>query len=108
MKSTIYYFLHFNPTALPVAATSISCFTDMVDGYFWSIFAHCECSLTSEGYPRGRAQWYRDDGGQIVGGPGPFLYLMYDKDSEWTIIVYLSPSSSSSSSSCYRSVLHIG
>ena len=42
--------------------------------------------MTSEGYPRGRAQWYRDDDGQRV-APGPFLFVVYDKNSEWTIIV---------------------
>ena len=80
IKSTVCYFLHFNPTVLPVAATSMSCSPDMVDGYFRSKSARCTCSLSSEGYPRGTAQWYRE-GGQTVAA-GSVLDVTYDKNSE--------------------------
>ena len=52
----------------------------MVDGYFRSKSVRCTCSLTSEGYPKGRAQWYKEDG-QTVGAGGA-LDVTYDKNSE--------------------------
>ncbi|GFO46649.1 hypothetical protein PoB_007315400 [Plakobranchus ocellatus] len=47
-------------------ASSYTCSTEMIQGYFNGKSASCTCSFTSDGYPKGQAQWYR--GNQRVPG----------------------------------------
>ncbi|GFN93546.1 kin of irre-like protein 1, partial [Plakobranchus ocellatus] len=58
-------------------ASSYTCYTEMIQGYFNGKSARCTCSLTSDGYPKGQVQWYR--GSQIVPGvSGGVLDLSFD------------------------------
>ncbi|GFN98436.1 neural cell adhesion molecule 1 [Plakobranchus ocellatus] len=60
-------------------ASSYTCSPEMIQGYFNGKSARCTCSLTSNGYPKGQAQWYR--GGQTVPGvSGEVLDLTFDRD----------------------------
>ncbi|GFO27303.1 hypothetical protein PoB_005380800 [Plakobranchus ocellatus] len=61
-------------------ASSYTCSTEMIQGYFNGKSASCTCSLTSEGYPKGQAQWYR--GRQTVPEvSGRVLDLSFDSSS---------------------------
>ncbi|GFR71094.1 hypothetical protein ElyMa_000344100 [Elysia marginata] len=61
---------------------SHSCLTSMEQGYFIGKSTRCTCRATSDGYPRGSAQWYK--GGQTVGSNGD-LDITYNKNSESVI-----------------------
>ncbi|GFO46603.1 hemicentin-2 [Plakobranchus ocellatus] len=52
------------PEILDIPKASYSCSPEMIQGYFNGKSASCTCSLTSNNYPKGQAQWYR--GSQIV------------------------------------------
>ncbi|GFS08190.1 hypothetical protein ElyMa_004750700, partial [Elysia marginata] len=56
---------------------SQSCLTNMEQGYFIGKSARCTCRATSDGYPRGSAQWYKGD--QTVGSNGE-LDITYNKN----------------------------
>ncbi|GFS00434.1 neural cell adhesion molecule 1 [Elysia marginata] len=56
---------------------SHSCTTNMEQGYFIGKSARCTCRATSDGYPRGSAQWYKGD--QPVGTNGE-LTITYNKN----------------------------
>ncbi|GFS05748.1 neural cell adhesion molecule 1 [Elysia marginata] len=56
---------------------SHSCLTNMEQGYFIGKSARCTCRATSDGYPRGSAQWYKGD--QPVGTNGD-LDITYNKN----------------------------
>ena len=75
------YLNYFNLTAVP--ATSHSCSTDMVQGYFRGKSASCTCRLTpgGSGNPRGTAGWYQGDAVQIVESDGS-LSVTYQPNSE--------------------------
>ncbi|GFS08184.1 neural cell adhesion molecule 1 [Elysia marginata] len=54
-----------------------SCTTNVAQGYFIGKSARCTCRATSDGYPRGSAQWYKGD--QTVGSNGD-LDITYNKN----------------------------
>ncbi|GFR94443.1 vascular cell adhesion protein 1, partial [Elysia marginata] len=56
---------------------SQTCLTNMGQGYFIGKSARCTCRATSDGYPRGSAQWYKGD--QTVGTNGD-LDITYNKN----------------------------
>ncbi|GFR59999.1 hemicentin-2 [Elysia marginata] len=58
---------------------SHSCLTETVQGYFLGTSARCTCNVTSDGYPRGSAQWYKGDVPQPVGDDGA-LVVTFDKN----------------------------
>ncbi|GFO27296.1 hypothetical protein PoB_005380100 [Plakobranchus ocellatus] len=62
---------------LTVPEASYTCSTNMIQGYLIGKSARCTCSLTSDGYPKGQAQWYR--GSQTVPGvSGGVLNVTFD------------------------------
>ncbi|GFO47090.1 hypothetical protein PoB_007359500, partial [Plakobranchus ocellatus] len=62
--------------ALPKA--SYTCSTEIIQGYFNGKSSRCTCSLTSDGYPKGQAQWYRDSQ-RVPGVSGGVLDLSFDR-----------------------------
>ncbi|GFN93543.1 fibroblast growth factor receptor 3, partial [Plakobranchus ocellatus] len=65
---------------LTLPEASYTCTPEMIQGYFNGKSARCTCSLTSDGYPKGQAQWYR--GSQTVPGvPGGVLDLTFSGSS---------------------------
>ncbi|GFO46653.1 hypothetical protein PoB_007315800 [Plakobranchus ocellatus] len=67
----------FKAVTLTLPEASYSCFPEMIQGFFNGKSARCTCSLTSDSYPKGQAQWYR--GRQIVPGvSGGVLELTFD------------------------------
>ncbi|GFR57917.1 hypothetical protein ElyMa_001756100 [Elysia marginata] len=58
---------------------SQSCLTNKVQGYFIGKSARCTCRATSDGYPRGSAQWYKGD--QTVGTNGD-VDITYNKNNK--------------------------
>ncbi|GFR77524.1 hypothetical protein ElyMa_005827100 [Elysia marginata] len=56
---------------------SISCITNMEQGYFIGKSVRCTCRATSDSYPRGSAQWYKGD--KTVGTNGG-LDITYNKN----------------------------
>ncbi|GFO46642.1 hypothetical protein PoB_007314700 [Plakobranchus ocellatus] len=66
-----------NVTLTLPGASSHICSSEMIQGYFSGKSATCTCILTSDGYPKGHAQWYR--GSQTVPGvSGGVLDLTFD------------------------------
>ncbi|GFN84766.1 cell adhesion molecule [Plakobranchus ocellatus] len=64
---------------LTLPEASYTCSTEMIQGYFNGKSARCTCSLTSDGYPKGQAQWYR--GSQTVPGvSGGVLDITFDSN----------------------------
>ncbi|KAK3741882.1 hypothetical protein RRG08_065455 [Elysia crispata] len=70
---------------LSFSQASHSCRPQAVQGYFLEESTTCTCSLSSDGHPRGSAQWYK--GGQQVGSSGT-LVVTRDKSNPEQIIVY--------------------
>ncbi|GFR96541.1 collagen alpha-5(VI) chain [Elysia marginata] len=66
---------------LTMPQASHSCFPDPIDGIFSENGTRCNCSLTSDGYPRGLALWYQDDEIQTVDSNG-LLVLSKDNNSD--------------------------
>ncbi|KAK3728896.1 hypothetical protein RRG08_017609, partial [Elysia crispata] len=56
---------------LSFSQASHSCRPQAVQGYFLEESTNCTCSLSSDGHPRGTAQWYK--GGQLVGSSGTLV-----------------------------------
>ncbi|KAK3721880.1 hypothetical protein RRG08_057483 [Elysia crispata] len=56
---------------LSFSQASHSCRPQAVQGYFLEESTTCTCSLSSDGHPRGTAQWYK--GGQLVGSGGTLV-----------------------------------
>ncbi|KAK3767342.1 hypothetical protein RRG08_050889 [Elysia crispata] len=46
---------------LSMPEASYSCFPEAIEGRFPGNLIHCNCSLTSDGYPRGVAKWFKGD-----------------------------------------------
>ncbi|GFO27332.1 neural cell adhesion molecule 1 [Plakobranchus ocellatus] len=64
--------------SLTIPKVSYTCSPEMMQGYFDEKSATCTCSLTSDGYPKGQAQWYK--GNQTGPGlSGGVLDLVFDK-----------------------------
>ncbi|GFN84770.1 cell adhesion molecule [Plakobranchus ocellatus] len=58
-------------------ASSYTCSSEMIQGYFNGKSARCTCSLTSDGYPNGQVQWYRDSQ-TVPGVSGGVLDITFD------------------------------
>ncbi|GFO28848.1 hypothetical protein PoB_005535300 [Plakobranchus ocellatus] len=65
-----------NTVTLTLPKTSITCSTEIIHGYIKGKSTKCTCVLTSDGYPKGQAQWYR--GSQVVPGVSDILESIFD------------------------------
>ena len=80
----VLFLLFLYSTAMPEAVHS--CFPEAIDGGFPGNVTRCNCSLTSDGYPSGAAQWFRGDRKETNVSDGvllvtkndcePFLYVI--------------------------------
>ena len=51
------------------------CEPEAVGGYLLDKYTTCTCSFSSDGHPRGTAQWYQ--GGQLAGSGGTLVVSRY-------------------------------
>ncbi|KAK3737788.1 hypothetical protein RRG08_061710 [Elysia crispata] len=70
---------------LSFSQASHSCRPEAVQGYFLEESTTCTCSLSSDGHPRGTAQWYK--GGQLVGSGGT-LVVSRDRSNPESVQTY--------------------
>ncbi|GFR87313.1 hypothetical protein ElyMa_002490500, partial [Elysia marginata] len=76
-KNNVYGITLDKTVTLSFPQVSQSCLTNMEQGYFIGKSARCTCRATSDGYPRGSAQWYKGD--QPVGTNGD-VDITYNKN----------------------------
>ncbi|GFR98882.1 hemicentin-2 [Elysia marginata] len=76
---TIYstYIPNMGTVTLWFPEVSYNCTNELIPGHILGKSTRCICFTTSEGYPRGTAQWYREHGTYPVGINGT-LDLSYD------------------------------
>ncbi|KAK3709424.1 hypothetical protein RRG08_067212, partial [Elysia crispata] len=70
---------------LSFSQASHSCRPQAVQGYFLEESTTCTCSLSSDGHPKGTAQWYKE--GQQVGSSGT-LVVTHDKSNPESVQTY--------------------
>ncbi|GFR88294.1 hypothetical protein ElyMa_002513800 [Elysia marginata] len=78
-KNNVYGITLDKTVTLIFPQVSHSCHTNMKQGYFIGKSAGCTCRATSDGYPRGSAQWYKGDQPEGTNGD---LDITYNKNSE--------------------------